>query len=212
MANMTRTQLRAELTARGWSRYTNAQLDRYLDWGLQAVRRAFKWKDTGASVDLTKSGNILLSEVAATSPRGITGIFCVSEGKELKLEPMPDDRFYDAWYSADPSLSGNQSQPTHYYIHNDEIFLLPFPDQSYDFRVNYLARQNVFAADGSTSGLPEFLDSAILLEAEAYCFQRAHEFERMAIAQGEARRIVFEEVGDEGGRMAEDHGRVIPYR
>lgn len=217
MAGLTRTQFKAELTERGWSRYAS-QLDLYLDFALRTVCRAIKWADTQGSVAITAYGagaseyKIPFSSINSGNVRTILQVYLTTTDKERKLLPMEEDSFLNDWLYRDMTDSSNQGEPTHYFVYQQAVYLSPAPDQDYDFNVSYVERINAFSADGATSGLPERLDEAILLEAEAVCFQRAHELERMYAAQAEARRIIFEEMGDEGGRMAELHGRVIPYR
>lgn len=219
---MTRAQMRTELTTRGWSRYSTAELDRYLDWGLRAVARAFRWESVEAAAAISSYGAganehlISLNDAAfnvAAGPRTVTHVYVVTPNEdERKLEPMDDATFHGVWAFETSTESENQGTPVYYFIHRDSIWLMPFPDQDYDFTVTYLPEFSSFSGDGVTSGLPEVLDAAIVLEAEGYCFQRAKEFENMAVAQGEARRIVMEEAARDASRMDEDHGRVIPYR
>jgi hypothetical protein len=217
MAGLTRAQFETELTNRGWSRYST-ELETYLDWALRAVVRAAKWGDTHESVEVTDHGagagenKIPFSSINSGNVRTILFVYLSETDKERKLSPLPTDEFHNDWLWRDMDDSTNQGEPSHYYVYQQAVYLIPAPDQDYDFTVHYVERINAFANDGATSGLPERLDQAILLEAEAICFQRAHELERMFAAQAEARRIIFEEMGDEGGRMAEDHPRVIPYR
>lgn len=221
MANMTRLEFQAELKVRGWSRFLDAELNRYINWGRDAVARAFKWPDTVASTTISDWGAavnehfILLSTIDPDGIREVKHVYLAGplEGDRVQLKMMTDEEFHGDWVFKDFSVATNNSgQPTHYYVTRDRIFLAPRPNKDYNFLVEFIPRAFEMSGDSSTSGLPEQLDQAVLLESEALCFQRAHEFERMAVAQAEARRIVVEEMGDAGGLAAENHPRVIPYR
>ena len=212
MAALTRDAFVTELQSRGWSRFTAAELQQYLDWGLRDIVRMANWtasRKTVAIADVA-TPTVAFSAIDAGGVKQIDNVYITDDYKEDRLNVYGDEAF-EEWLAQDPALPSNKGQPTHYYAYQDKLYLILAPDAPYDLSVWYVEDISGFGGN-NVSGLPERLDEAILPAAEMYCFRRAREWEAMGVAFSEVNRIVTWELARQGSVMADRERRVAPYR
>lgn len=211
MAQMTRDDFVTALQARGWNRFIATDLQRYLDWGLRDIVRAVNFKDEQQAVSLAAQSvsPIAFSSINSGLVQTIDKVINVTANYENELDPLPSEEFYEFWL---PNPDREIGVPDWYYVYEKKLYLIPYPQQAFDFVIHITGRINGFAGGSSTSGLPEYFDEAILPSAESYCFRRAHETDRMAVAQAEVRRILLDQLAADGMQSSEEEDRVIPYR
>ena len=213
MAAMTRDQIVTELKSRGWSRFADADLQRYCDWGLRDVMREAKWADTvevSTETGVT-AATIPFSDIDSGNVRQIQRVYRKTANEEAWLAPLGDDDFFHNWLYADMTDSAQKGLPTRYYVYDNKIYLILAPNKAHDFDIHYVKRITAFNGN-SVSGLPERFDEAIVPAAEAYCFRRAHEWDAMAVAQSEVRRIVLHELVEDNQAWSERQRQVVPHR
>lgn len=219
MANLTRDNLRDELKKRGWSRFLDADLERYLDWSLQAIYRKGKFprsKTDIATIVGTILDRIPFASIAATTEavRQIMAVYVRQDtAQPQKVEPATDEEFSSGiWPNTVASSPNLAAIPSRYYVYDGELILYPKPQVAIDVIVHHITRGDTFANGAATSGLPERFDKSIIDMAEGFCAERARDYERAAIAFGSAERALAEELHVEATQMAERQERVLPYR
>lgn len=217
MANLTRANLRDELKKRGWSRFLDTDLDRYLDWALQDMYgkagfdRASKQIATVASIS---ESFITFVDIAGSDGaiRSVDRLFVQYGNDTFPVEAAESELFFGTmWPNAMASTPDTANYPSHYYVYDNQVWLWQKPSSSLTFFVHYELREDTFANDGDTSGLPERFDKAILMLAEIHCCRRAKEFEEMAVAMNAFQEFLNEELGMEGSQMTEEQERVMPW-
>lgn len=214
MAQLTRDGFVTELQSRGWSRFVAADLQRYCDWGLRDVIREAKWKDQLIIVSFSTSlDSVAFSAIDGTGAmREIQHMYRTTTNDEIRLKPQTDEDFFEKRIFLDVTNSGNKGAPTQYYVYNKKVYFWPFPDKSYTFSTHYNLRSTAFGSGATPSPLPERFDEAILCAIESHCFRRAREWEAMAVAQSEMRRIVLAEIVEDEQIMPERERGVVPHR
>jgi hypothetical protein len=219
MPNLTRTGMRDELKAHGWSRFTDSQLDVYLDWALQETysEGAFERSvyDTYLTTNFVKNNTIGFSQISGSNGEDVQQIRKVwvadPDGKDPRpLKPADRDYFWNVMRGTDQSHI-SEGAPAYYYAHDLQLFIFPIPNTAVSVIVDYLRRKDSFAGNSDTSGLPQRFDKIIIVWAEAFCHRRARELQEMVNAERQARDMMLRELGMEGMTMYEGHSRVVPW-
>lgn len=218
MANMTRDQLRDELKVRGWSRFTDAQLEKYLDWSLQDIYGMAKFPRSTLTT-FTLVASVLdvipfatISGASAELVQEIRSVYVKQDGVVTRLRPVEEDYFLSVMRPNTMASSPTTGLPAVYFVFDLAVVLYPKPSEAVDIVVDHLLREDNFTSASDTSGLPERFDKAIIAQTEVHCNRRAHDYEAMLVAENEARRFVFEELGQSGSDMREEQERVLPWR
>lgn len=219
MANMTRAQFVTELQARGWSRFTAAELQKYLDWALQDLYGKAKY-DRSVKTVTTVNDTVLdvhafssLSGGSDEAIHDISSVYVQQTGVDpVKLEPASDEDFEDWLWPNSLTANPDLGVPTMYYVYDLKLYLYPKPNVALDVHVHHMLREDTFSGDGDTTSLPERFDKAIIMLAEIHCNRRAHNVEELAVAQSTFETFLMEELGMAGRTMAERTDRVQPWR
>lgn len=218
MANMTRTQMRSELKSHGWSRFADADLDRYLDWALQttygegAFNRSVRTETTVPNVTSDRiTFAAITGDTAETLQRVEQVMVKEVDGMARKLK-YANDRYFNAIMR--PNLDTNTpliSSPSYYYVWDLNVVLYPKPNNAITVIVDFNKRKDAFESDSAVSGLPERFDKIVIAWAEVFCHRRARETQEMATMQASARDMMLRELGQEEMVAAEGTGRSIPW-
>lgn len=225
MASLTRDGFVTELKARGWDRYTDTQLQKYVDWALQEVYRrgqfpAFQADSYSGSIDPTVNSDITFGTIGSAQADRIVSVdrvlFKDTAGKAFNLIPATE-RFYREVmlpnYATTTVAAGRVvGFPEYYYVYDRAIKLYPIPDQTYNFFAYSKERDTTFASGAATSGLDEPFDAAILAFAEMICNRRARDFEAMAVAESIGMDIIQLEMANSNLVYAEEYPRIASYR
>lgn len=219
MANMTQAQFVTELKVRGWDRFADAELQRYLDWALQDLHGKFGYD---RSLMQTYSDPVFATvslPLATMSPgegvREVSEIWAAQTADDRPSPVAPADEM--RWHNlirpnsidSSPALA---ALPALYYVDALTIYFYPKPQSPCRLTVQYLLRKDAFSpADTGVSGLPERFDKALLAQTEWHCYRRANDTDGMSIAGSEVDRFLSEEMGMAGQTMAERVRRVEPW-
>lgn len=221
MAQMTRAQFELELQARGWNRYDEAFLDRYLDFALQDIYRECRFPTVQdqifTGVLAANAQSVTMATIAGAAgtvgtiegywlERGNTQSFAVRAAKDWEWEQLIQPNIQLVGTSNEVKGS-----PRMYYPHGDTIWVYPTPDAAHDQRILWTRDEVIFANDGDVSGLPERFDSLILLAAEVHCNRRARDYESMAICQQMLNDALLKELARQSQRFQQEPGRVERY-
>lgn len=218
MANMTRDNFRDELKKRGWSRFLDADLEKYCDWALQDLYAKSGYPRSVTTV--SEVAGVISDEVgfddfvaASELVRSVDRVFVEQGGKMFQLEPANESMFFEViWPNVKNTANPNLAVPSHYYAYDLSIFLYQRPQTAVDLHVHYQVRRDTFSSGSDTSGLPERFDKGIVMLAEVHCYRRAHEQEGLAVAMASFQDFLMEELGMEGSTMKEEQERVMPWQ
>lgn len=208
MANMTRDELVTELQARGWNRYTAAQLQKYLDWALQEVYRRGQFPsfqpDTSAGAFNPVGGATLglLTLVGGSDGRFAVSVdkvtFYNSAGAARPLMAADATFFEEVIHpnALTPTASGRIiGFPEYYYLYDEFLYFYPVPDVTYNYSIVSKERTDSFGSGSATTApLPERFDPAVLAFAEMICNRRARDYDAMAIAESIGQTIIDSEI------------------
>lgn len=222
MAQLTRDAFVTELKSRGWSRFSDASLQRYLDWGLQDVYRLGKFE---AIKDLSQNGNynagiciIPFATIAgvAQNIHAINAIDYQESSFESPLVHLQVASKANFWETIYPNYIGPASQAATgsaelYYVYGESIYIWPIPVYTWYWYVHYTGRGDSFSSGSSLSGLPERMDSAVLAAAEAQCCKRARDYEGYAVARASLGEMIDLEIANEKRQFVEEDTRIGRY-
>ena len=219
MANMTRDEMRDELKAHGWSRFTDAQLVRYLDWGLQEVYSEGDFQRVAyvSTIRDDKTSPVVsFEELSGSSdPELVQQIRRVwiedpDETNTYTLLPADREFFWNVMrHQGGPDAT--TGKPTYYFVWDLMIHIYPGQTSAKRVGVDWLRRKDSFASGSDTSGLPQRFDKVVITWAEVFCHKRARELQEMVNAERQARDLLLREMGMEGMTMYEEHSRVTPW-
>jgi hypothetical protein len=219
MANMQRDEFVTELNARGWSRFTSTQLQKYLDWALQDIYGMARYNRSTLTVT-TVSATVLdlipfatVSAGAAELVHQIKAVFAKYGTDLYPVEAASEDQFINTIYvnrlATNPVKA---AYPVLYYVYQLGVHLYPKPQAAVDIIIHSLLREDTFTGGTDVTGLPERFDKAVLAQTEAFCYRRAHDPEGFSFAQATVRDFILDELGLEGMEMEEKADRVTPWR
>lgn len=218
MAVMTRDELVAELKVRGWSRFTDAQLQKYLDWALQDIYGMAHYPRATTAVSVI--ANSVLDVIPFATIAGGAELvhqiktIQVKQGANVyRVEPATEEQFQDFMYANTVQTNPvKTSVPQLYFISNLSIYLYAKPQAGVDYHVHHLKREDAYSGGTDVSGLPERFDKAILAQAESICCRRAHDTEGYQFAALTVSEFLTNELGLEGEQMEEQYDRIVPWR
>lgn len=219
MANMTRDEMVTELQARGWSRFTAAQVQRYLDWGLQDIyaRSSYPRSVMGVTTVAGFTGQTTpfttLSGAGAELVHKVVRVLTLYSTEIIELLAADEDYFWSVmWPNSQKSSPDKGAHPTHYYVHDLLVYTYPQPHAAVTLYIHHLLREDVFSGGTDTTGLPERFDKAVIAAAEVHCARRARDVETMGLAQAMVDQFILDELGQSSMQMAELTERIDPWR
>lgn len=223
MANMTRDELVTELKARGWNRFTDAQLQKYLDWALQEVYRrgqfpSFQDDSATGSFNPASTTNLSFQTLGGTADRIVSVqqvLFINDYGQAVPLTPATEEFWLEVMQGNNltPVANGRVvGFPELYYVSDRFINFYPVPDKTYTYYVYSRERDNTFTTGASQSGLDETFDAVILAFAEMICNRRARDYDAMAIAESVAQSMLELEIANSNRVFEHEYPRVVGYR
>lgn len=219
---MTRDEFLTELQARGWGRFDDPSLLRYLDWGLAYTMAHGGFGNISPS---TVGGTITAGETVTTiapSSSAIgkvlsVSILAASLSVSSRIFPVDDDYGYNnilpaAKIIAAGGVAVERGQPSLYwYEGKDELlYLWPCADQDYSVDARVLSGGITFGGN-IQNPLGEELDMAVLYATEAVCQKRAHNPEGAAISTSFAREEIDSWAAFFEGQRDEITDRIKPF-
>jgi hypothetical protein len=209
----------AELQARGWSRFTATQLEKYLDWALQDVYGKAKFDRSTLSTAVV-AGTVLdvipfttISGGGAELVNEVKAVYVKQTGREpQKLEPATEEVFLEIMWPNSQSPAPDQGVPDMYFVYDLNVHLYRKPSPAVDVHVHHMLREDTFSNGADVTSLPERFDKAIIALAEVHCNRRSHNYEDMSAAMAVFDQFLLDELGIEGMQMAERTDRIEPWR
>ena len=219
MANMTRDDMVAELQARGWSRFTPASLEKYLDWALQDIYGKAPFERSVLSTANVPSTELILIPFSTISGGAdelvgeIKAVFIKQSGQEpQKLIPATEREFLDMIWPNSQSPTPQSGVPSQYFVYDLNVYVYPKPSPAVDIIIHHMRREDTFSGSGDITSLPERFDKAIIALAEVHCNRRSHNYKEMGAAQVVFDKFLLDELGRSGMQMGERVDRVQPWR
>lgn len=218
MANLTRLEIVDELKTHGWSRYLDASLQRYVDWGLQrtysegSFDRSVRDETTVPATTLDQISFTAISIGSAELVQSIRQVMVrLPNANARKLRYASDSYFERIIRPNMEATTPLDGYPGYYYVWDLNVVLYPKPNPAIDVIVDWMRRKDVFTSDADTTGLPERFDKIVLAWTESYCHRRAREFTEQLNLERSAREMMLVELGQEMSVAQEGSGRVRPW-
>lgn len=219
MANMTRDQMREELKARGWSRFLDASLEKYLDWSLQDIyaKAGFDRAVLSiATIAATTDDVIPFATISGGSDDSINEIKSIyiqlAGGGPRKIDPGDQEGFLALVWPNSQSPAPDTGIPEIYFVFDKAVYLYPKPNPDMDIHIHHMLREDLFSGGSDVTNLPERFDKAIIMLAEVHCNRRSHNYEDMIAAQSIFDQFLLDELGREGSEMTERVDRIMAWR
>jgi hypothetical protein len=207
----------AELQARGWSRFTQAQLEKYLDWALQDVYSKAPYDRSTISVFTaagTELDNFTFTSIGGTA-ESINEVMAVyyrrTNTDPVKVRAATDKEFMDVIWPNTQTANPHRGAPVMYYVFDLAVLLYPKPQPAMDVYIHHMLREDIFTSGSDVTSLPERFDKAIIALAEVHCNRRSHNYEDMSAAQLIFDEFLLAELGQSASTMGERVQRVQPW-
>lgn len=195
MGDMVLKDFDDELQARGFDGFLQAQRYRYVQWAYRDVVRMSEWRamiSTSSNIDLTAGGSYQIDVATLTDFGSIASITTTYEGG-YRLKALDERDFFDNFHSIDYTTGRNRGVATHYYLHENNIWILPPPSVAMRFVVTYYRKAELLDVGNPTTTKPDTaaeLDPAILARALMYCHRRANQWDLALAEEGASDRMI----------------------
>src|SRR4029077_15624828 len=170
----------AELRARGFDGFVDADLITFVNRGNYAVARKSQWywEETADAFSISPGTAIVTLWPAVGGElqglRSLDKVVVTTAGQQKVLKPLSDDDFWP-WLGKDLTITVNQGEPRSYYIFQQNLYIIPPPIQIRSFLAYYHRRVTPLVSPTDVPITPQDLDEAILLGALLRCHKRANE-------------------------------------
>jgi hypothetical protein len=203
----------AELKARGFDGFSDADLTTYVNRGYFAIAKKSKWywEQTTDTVTIAPPGNSASLWPGGTELpyfKSLDKVYVTNTGFRRKLDAISDKEFFEDWFFLDPLDSSNRGEPNGYYVYEGALTVWPPPASSRDLLVHYSRRVTPMVAPTDVPITPQHLDEAILDAARVRCHMRANEVSLAQLARADLEEAFDDMRDDEEELMAEQLERI----
>jgi len=209
------SDFKAELSARGFDGFSDADLGTFVNRGYFAVARKARWEwekatdsftisPGAASVDLWPGG------LELPYVRSVDRVYTTTTGFERKLELMSEEDFVLNWLSRDLTLTSFRGEPGWYYVYGGKLYVLNPPSEARSFIAHYHRRPAMMVGSTDQPITPIHLDEAIIDAARVRAHMRSNEPGLSSLARAELEEHFDDMRDDEEELMGEYQDRVSP--
>lgn len=204
-------EFKTELRSRGFDRFADADLGRYINWGRNRIARKFPWHWERATVDFILTPGTFSYNLDTLATFGSVEKLTVTTANYRRtLTVMDEEIFERSFFPLDLTLNQYRGEPTQYFVWGDTLYVLSPPLSDRAFRLYYHARLADMAAAGDPTQLPTDLDDVVVSAALIYCHKRSNELELARAAEVDLEMAFDDMRNDEEFRMEESQDRVRP--
>lgn len=209
-----------DLRARGFDGFSYEDLRRMVNRAYFAVAKKSRWEWERAQVTFAITpgqANVNVDCVAgSTLPyfRSLERLYKVKSETTagMKMEIMREDDFFENHLGQDYTQQNLWSEPTRYFVHADQLWLLAPPTYARSFVAYYFRRPVALIVDTDYPITPQHLDEAIIDASRVRAHTRASEPGLAVSARSDLEEAFDDMRDDEEEDMHELQERVTPDR
>jgi len=209
---------KAELQARGFDGFSDADLGTYVNRAYFAVARKSRWywERTSAVIALAPAASSisLWPAVGGQLPyfKSLSTLMCITVDHRARLKVLDRETFLDSWLSQDLSLEQYKGEPTSYYEWDGALYLLPVTKASRQYTAYYHRTVPPLVAPTDIPITPPDMDEVILDAARMRAHTRSNEISLAQLARGDVEEAFDDMRDQEEKRLEEEPTRVVPDR
>jgi len=205
----------AELKARGFDGFSDADLTTYVNRGYNHVARRSRWYWERTDNTFTLNPGTPYIDLSPLGPftnfRSLDRLVLETPvNYRAKLRNLSDDEFFSQFLDLDLTATVNQGIPQAYYIYRNRLYVLRPPNQAMTFRAFYTQRVTPLVNPTDVPITPQHLDEANMIGALIRCHKRANEPTLAAIAEQDLEEYFDDMRDDEEEMMEEAQDRILP--
>jgi hypothetical protein len=207
---------KAELQARGFDGFTDADLGTYVNRGYFAVARKSRWYWERVSatfsiipgqpnVELwpTVGGELLYF-------KSLREVICITNGQYRRLTVADEEDFLNNWLSQDLTQAKLQGEPTRYFEWDGRLYLLPVVQSARDYIAYYHRIVPPLVQPNDIPITPPDMDEVILDAARMRAHTRSNELSLAQLARTDLEEAYDDMRDQEEERMEDQPNRVLP--
>jgi len=203
----------AALVARGFDGFQPLERKQLINFGYRYVARQYPWWWEQSIVMLPMSVGDGVMQTAGATPLGasnISGVYIASDPYRRKLLVMKQEQFEAEYLPQDLTKLQNCGIPSYYYVHEHKLYILPPPNVTMQFNIEFDGYLLDMVNDTDVPQTPQILDEVILDAALVRAHRRAHELDLAADAQQRVDSAIMDMLADDVWQMSEQQERVVP--
>jgi hypothetical protein len=210
---MTLDDFKAELRARGFDGFEDADLTKYINFAGRDIARLTRpmWEQQVWDIVLTP-GQFSVPFTSLDSIKSVDRVYCTTLNFRKKLTPLDESTFFQQWVPLDLAESTRRSEPYAYYVWRSEVWFLPPPQSDRGFDIHGRAKWTDFVAGTDTPVTPTELDELILMGTLMRCHTRAQEPDRAMDAMAQLQALMDTVADIDDTTMFEEPERTEPDR
>lgn len=210
------TDYKAELQARGFDGFADADLGTYVNRAYFAVARKSRWYWERMSANFSiipgQPAITLWPTVGGALPyfKSLRQVMCITADHRVRLKVADQQDFLDNWLSQDLTQAKLQGEPARYYEWDGSLYILPVAKGARDYIAYYHRVVPPLVQPTDIPITPPDMDEVILDAARMRAHTRSNEISLASLARTDVEEAFDDMRDQEEERMEEEPNRVLP--
>lgn len=208
---MTLDDFKAELRARGFDGFEDADLTRYINFSGRDIARLTRpmWEQQVWSQSLDP-GTYSIAFSALPGVKSIDRVYVTTEGYRKRLVPLDEPSFFRNWAPLDLTAATSQGEPAMYFVWRNMVSVLPPPSSHRSFDVHGRAKWTDLVLGGDLPVMPAELDEMVLMATLVRCHTRSQEPDRAMDSVAQLQALIDTVADIDDTTMFEEPERTEP--